>query len=166
MMFPFHFESKVEVNASADAVFLVLDDPKRLSAHMSKSSWMMAGSRMVIELDAAEGRSVGSKIRLSGSVLSIPIWVEEAVTERTPPLRKVWETKGAPRLLVIGHYRIGYEITPQDNSSALRVFIDYALPHTLPARWLGKMFGALYARWCTDRMTSDAARHFNQSKQR
>jgi hypothetical protein len=108
MMFPFHFESKVEVNASADAVFLFLDDPKRLSAHMSKSSWMMAGSRMLIELDAAEGRSVGSTIRLSGGMLSISIGVEEAVTERTPPLRKVWETKGAPRLLVIGHYRMGY----------------------------------------------------------
>ena len=39
--------------------------------------------------------------------------VEEIVTARQPPLRKVWRTIGVPRLLVIGEYRMGIEITPQ-----------------------------------------------------
>jgi hypothetical protein len=161
-MLPYHFESTVEVNAAADAVFPHLDDHSRLSAHMSNSSWMMAGSRMAIELDASEGRAVGAIIRLHGRVLGIPLRVEEIVTERNPPLRKVWETTGRPRLLIIGPYTMGYEIAPQAQTSRLCVFIDYALPDGLFSRWLGRLFGHFYARWCTQRMADDAALHFQK----
>lgn len=158
---PFHFDSCARLDASAETIFSHLDDQKRLSAHMNQSSWMMAGSRMSIELDALQGRATGSKIRLSGRVLGIPLALEEVVTEYNPPLRKVWETVGTPRLLVIGHYRMGLEITPQGSCSELRIFIDYALRESAPARWLGKMFGSLYARWCTRRMVTDAEKHFH-----
>ena len=159
-MLPYHFESTVEVSAAADAVFSHLDDHSRLSAHMSNSSWMMAGSRMAIELDASAGRAVGAIIRLRGRVLGIPLSVEEIVTERNPPLRKVWETTGAPKLLIISQYRMGFEITPKAKSSQLRVFIDYALPDGPISHWLGRLFGHFYARWCTQRMADDAAEHF------
>lgn len=159
-MLPYHFESTVEVSAAAEAVFSHLDDHSRLSAHMSNSSWMMAGSRMAIELDASEGRAVGATIRLSGRVLGIPLSVEEIVTERKPPLRKFWETTGAPKLLVIGQYRMAYEITPKGKASLLRVFIDYALPDGPFSGLLGGLFGNFYARWCTQRMANDAAKHF------
>jgi len=148
------------VNAPAEAVFSRLDDPRLLSAHMSGSSWMMAGSRMALELDASQGRAVGASIRMGGQVLGIALSLEEVVTERDPPRRKVWETTGTPRLLVIGHYRMGFDLTPQGNSSLLRVFIDYALPAAGPSRWLGRMFGGYYARWCTERMATDAEEHF------
>lgn len=161
-MLPFHFESDVELDASANAVFSHLDDHSRLSAHMSQSSWMMVGSRMAIELDATEGRAVGATIRLRGRVLGIPLSVEQIVTERRPPLRKVWETTGTPRLLVIGPYRMGYEITPKAQSSQLRVFIDYALPDGPISHWLGRLFGNFYARWCTQRMADDAAMRFQR----
>ena len=157
---PFHFECNVLVNASAEAVFSRLDDPRLLSAHMSGSSWMMAGSRMALELDASQGRAVGASIRMGGRVLGIALSLEEIVTERNPPRRKVWETTGVPRLLVIGHYRMGFDLGPQGNSSLLRVFIDYALPEAGPSRWLGRMFGGYYARWCTERMAGDAEAHF------
>ena len=115
---------------------------------------------MKIELDASEGRTVGSRIRLSGRVLGVPLSVEEVVTERQPPLRKVWQTTGVPRLLVIGEYRMGFEITPGGAASVLRVFIDYSLPGTPLARWLGGLLAAAYARWCTDSMADDAAKRF------
>jgi hypothetical protein len=44
--------------------------------------------------------------------------------------------------------------------SRLRVFIDYDLPHRGPGRWLGKLFGKAYARWCTERMTHGASAAF------
>ena len=161
-MLPFHFESDVELNAPANAVFSHLDDHSRLSAHMSQSSWMMVGSRMAIELDATEGRAVGAIIRLRGRVLGIPLCVEQIVTERSPPLRKIWETTGRPQLLVIGPYRMGFEITSKGQSSQLRVFIDYALPDGLISHWLGRLFGNVYARWCTQRMADDAAMRFQR----
>jgi len=85
---------------------------------------------------------------------------EERVTEHTPPHRKVWETTGSPKLLVIGHYRMGFEVTPEGQASRLRVFINYALPERVPARWLGRLFGRYYARWCTRQMVDDALTYF------
>ena len=159
-MFSDHFEASGLVAAPADSVFAYADDPARLSSHMSKSSWMMGGGRMQTELDAGRGQTVGSRIRLSGQVFGLALAVEEVVTERLPPKRKVWATTGSPRLLVIEHYRMGFEIAPQENGSLLRVYIDYALPEDLPARWLGILLGRYYARWCTDQMVRDTAKHF------
>jgi hypothetical protein len=92
-------------------VFKLLDDHQRLSSHMTKSSWMMAGSSMTISTDEAHGQAVGSKIRLSGKVLGIELNVEEVVTKREPRSSKTWATIGAPQLLVIGPYVMGFAIT-------------------------------------------------------
>jgi hypothetical protein len=157
---PFHRESVCDVQAANDALFAYLDDHTRLSVHMSSGSWMMLGSRMDISLDAAKGQTVGARIRLHGRVLGIPLAVEEVVIERQPPLRKTWQTVGDPNLLVIGHYRMGFELSPRPSSVSLRVFLDYALPSSWPQRWLGRLLGGLYARWCTEHMTNDAKRYF------
>jgi hypothetical protein len=146
------------VECAAEDLFARLDDHARLSSHMRQASWRMLGARMRLELDAAGGRAIGSRIRLTGRVLGIPLFVEEAVTERAAPVRKAWETLGAPRLLVVGSYRMGFEIASvAERRSRLRVFIEYALPERAPARWLGRLLGGAYARWCVDRMLQDAA---------
>ena len=79
------------------------------------------------------------------------------VTERTVPWRKTWETRGEPRLLVIGAYRMGFTIAPREARSHLVVFIDYRLPQRGFARVLGLLFGRAYAAWCTRWMSTDAA---------
>lgn len=158
-----HSETIVIVQASPKATFSFLDDHTRLAAHMSKRSWMMAGSRMSIEMDDAQGHEVGSTIRLSGRLLGLSLRVDEVVTERNPPARKVWHTTGTPRLLIIGSYRMGYSIESQAGQTRLRVFIDYALPDGYFTRWLGRLLGDFYARWCTDRMAHDAANHFGSA---
>ena len=86
--------------------------------------------------------------------------LEEVVTEREPPFSKAWKTVDA-NLLVIGQYRLGFTLSPSDHGSLLRVFIDYDLPSQGLARWLGRLFGKTYARWCTARMANDAVAHFN-----
>lgn len=155
-----HFEASAFVAASPDIVFAYADDPARLSSHMSESSWMMGGGRMAIELDAGRGQSVGSRIRLSGRVFGLELSLEEIVTERVPPQRKVWETTGSPKLLVIAHYRMGFEIASQENGSLLSVYIDYSLPKDAPERWLGFLLGGYYARWCTQQMVHDTVQQF------
>ena len=119
---------------------------------------------MRVEVDAGLGQKVGSRIRLAGRVLGIELSVEEVVTERNPPFRKVWETTGSPRLLVIGDYRMGFELSPRGSESTLRVFIDYALPESAPAHWLGRLFGRYYAKWCTQQMVDGAVKHFASFK--
>ena len=158
--FPLHDESIALAEAPVDLVFAYLDDPKALAAHMGESQMMMMGSHMLIDVDADGGRVVGSKIRMHGSMMGIALSLEEAITERQVPTRKVWETIGTPRLLVMSHYRMGFELAPKGDSSLLRVFIDYSLPATAPASWLGRLLGGVYARWCTKQMADDAAKHF------
>jgi hypothetical protein len=155
-----HQETSALVAALPDAVFAYVDDPRRLSAHMEKSSWAMGGARMKIRLDEAAGRAAGSKIGLAGRAFGVELSLEEVVVERTPPQRKVWQTIGSPRLLVIGHYRMGFDLAPRGKSSLLRVFIDYALPEQGIGRWLGRLFGRAYAAWCTRRMVNDAVLYF------
>src|SRR5512139_1979519 len=94
-----HYETKAFVPFMVNQVFDHINDHTHLSSHMSKSSWMMGGGQMQVELDEAQGKSVGSRIRLTGRVFGIHLFVEEVVTEYSPPTRKVWETTGPPKLL-------------------------------------------------------------------
>jgi len=155
-----HYETSSFVRAPPEIVFAYSDDQRNFSSHMSQSSWRLGGAQMKLEFDEDGGLAKGSKIRLSGRVLGIQLSVEEVVTEREPPRRKVWQTTGTPRLLVIGHYAMGFDITPAEGGSRLRVFIDYGLPEKGPAHWIGWLFGRYYARWCTRKMANDVAAHF------
>lgn len=154
-----HYEESAVIHADPTGLFSFIDVPSRLSAHMTQSSWMLGGGRMDVGVDEGLGQKVGSHIRLSGRVLGIRLFLDEAITRREPPVLKTWETVGTPRLLVIGPYRLGFEIQPRNNHSLLRVFIDY----DLPARnvWLGRLFGNRYARWCVQQILRDASRHFS-----
>ena len=155
-----YFESAAFVPASTAAVFAYVDDHQRLSSHMSQSSWMMGGGRMDLQLDAGRGRRLGSRIQLSGRAFGLAVSLDEVVSEYDPPRHKAWETVGEPRLLIIGQYRMGFDISPQEGGSNLRVFIDYDLPHSRRSGWLTTKLASGYARWCTQRMVQDAATHF------
>jgi hypothetical protein len=149
------------VEAPAERLFDALDDHARMSAHMNARSWMLGGGRMETTTDEGDGRRVGSHIRLAGRVFGVRLHVDEVVTEHDRPRRKTWQTVGEPRLLVIGPYRMGFDIEPDGPRSVLRVFIDYDLPSRGFARWIARVLGNWYARWCTRRMTEDAARRFS-----
>lgn len=159
-MFRSHSEAEAFIAAPVSDVFAYLDDFRRLSAHMASPSAMMLGSSMKNELDAGNGRSVGSRIAMTGKVLGIPLGLEEVVSERVPPLRKSWHTVAA-HLLVIGQYRLGFELAEAPAGSRLRVRIDYDLPRG-PARLLGWLLAGTYARWCVRSMVADAKRYFER----
>ena len=154
--YPHHYETSVDVPASPAELFESIDDHERLAGHMMSSSMMMAGSRM------RWAAAIGSRIRMAGAVLGFRIELEEVVTDREPPRRKTWETLGEPRLLVIGGYRMGFEIIPKSGGgSRLKIFIDW---HDPPPtwRWLGKLLGRAYARWCTESMARGTANFFSR----
>jgi len=79
--------------------------------------------------------------------------------ERDPSLRKAWETVDA-QLLVIGQYRLGFDLEPRGGACRLRVFIDYDWPRGPLAGLAARLLAKSYARWCTQRMIDDAAQHF------
>lgn len=153
-----HYEKTLGIPASPEQLFAYIDDHRRFSSHMSKSSWMMGGGHMDVSTDEAHGQKVGSHIRLQGTAFGISISLDEVVTRYEPPLAKTWETIGTPNLLIIGQYSMGVEIQPQGNNSLLRVFIDYDMPTT--NRWLGELFSGPYAAWCVRQMLQGARSEF------
>ncbi|TXH04515.1 MAG: SRPBCC family protein [Nevskiaceae bacterium] len=155
-----HFEEKCFVSASMESLFRYLDDPARLNSHMTTGSWRMGGSQMSVRADEYHGQKIGSKTRLAGRILGFNLYVTTCVTERNPPIRKVWETLEKPHLLVIDQYRMGMDLSPNENGCLLRIFIDYQLPSSPAARLLAWVLGDWYARWCVRQMLSDAARAF------
>lgn len=158
-----HAEAACEVQAQPSSIFEYIDRPERLSAHMARRSWQLAGATMAIETDADGGRAVGSHIRLTSRMLGVHLYVEGRVVQREPPRLKTWETVGEPRLLVIGRYRMSVSIEQHSDRSRVTIAIDYALPTNAAARWLGMLFGSMYARWCVGQMTQDLVRQFAAS---
>jgi hypothetical protein len=155
------FEARARIAASPTALFEFFDDHRNLVSHMSRSSWNMGGGRMSLDADAARGRAVGSRLRLSGRAFGMRLQVEEVITERVPPRRKVWKTLGAPRLLIIGSYELGFELLPDGDGTVARVFIEYELPTGFVSRLAGAAMADTYARWCVNRMIGDAREHFS-----
>jgi hypothetical protein len=68
-----HHETRTTLRTTVHAAFEHLDDFKKLSAHMEQPSAMMLGSRMQILTDEGSGRAVGSRVRMRGKVMSIPL---------------------------------------------------------------------------------------------
>ena len=159
-----HEERTVFVDAFPENVFAFADDHEALAEHMGASSWVMLGGRMNTTLDDRHGQEVGSHVRMSGQVLGIPLDLDEVVVERVPPWEKAWGTVGVPRLLVIGRYRMGFEVLWHEAGVAFRTFIDYELPGQ--HRCLGYLLGEMYARWCVDQLSKSVTRRFGAADER
>jgi uncharacterized membrane protein YphA (DoxX/SURF4 family) len=157
------YSQAVLLRASAAEVFEFADDFARLSSHMGSSSMMMMGSGMQTSFDESRGQAIGSHIKMTGRMLGLDLFLEEIVRVREPPRRKEWETVGTPRLLVIGGYRLGFEIASIGERAELRVFIGYDLPSSPARRLLGRFFGPVYARWCVREMVNGARAQFDEA---
>lgn len=152
MEFDQYYEETVLVNVLPEDLFSYVDNHLNFSSHMNKSSWMMAGGKMETKLDSGEGKVIGSHIKMSGNVLGINLFLDEVITEHTPPTRKVWKTVGTPKLLVIGKYELGFEIVKENDKTKFKVFINYNLPEAGFSKLFGHLFGRIYAKWCVHQM--------------
>jgi hypothetical protein len=156
-----HNEVTAHVATAPETLFDYLDDHERLGAHMTKPSMMMMGGRMSYEFDAQKARAIGSVIRMGGAFLGLELFAEEVVAARQPPTLKIWETRGEPKLIIIGSYRMGFEIEEAGQGAEVCVFIDYNYSDSVVGRLLGFLLAPMYARWCVERMARDAWAQFS-----
>jgi hypothetical protein len=166
LVLPQHFEQSVDLHVSPEEVFKHLDDFTQFGEHMMRSSWMMAGSSMRYEFDGTLGRAPGARVRLLGSFLGAHLEIEEYVVERTPPLRKSWETVGRPRMIVLEAYRMGFAVMPTESGCRLQVFIDYSRPRRGLGWGLGWIAAGPYARWCVRSTIAGVRQHFAAAEER
>ena len=155
-----HYEESLLIPASAEEIFVYTDDHTNFSSHMNKSSWMMGGGRMETRVDEGKGQKIGSHIQMRGSVFGLKLYLDEVIVRHEPPHHKAWKTVGDLNLLVIDHYKLGFDIEPDNTNSRLRVYIDYNLPQSAAVRILGYLFGGMYAKWCVNQMISGVKKHF------
>lgn len=148
------------MHAPPESVFEFLDVHENITMHMEQRSWDTFGATMTTTLDDLRGQAVGSVIKIEGSVAGIPLTVSERVVGRERPYYKRWETVGVPRLIVIGGYRMGFEIEPIGDDSRVTVFIEFDLPGTKPGALLGRALAPVYAKWCVDRVIDTAISAF------
>ncbi len=156
-----HYHNSIVLPALPEHVFDYVDDHVLFSSHMSRSSWMMMGSKMNVSTDNKLGKEVGSHIFLDGSIFGIPMFIDEVVTEHKKPSIKSWKTVKVRNLLVVGDYVMKVEIFPQAQNSLFRVSIDYDRPKK--NKWLGILLGDWYARWCVRQMLDGAKKHFSKT---
>lgn len=156
-----HYEEIVKVLADTKTVFTFADNPANFSSHMNESSWIMGGSKMETQTDDGKGQQIGSHIIMKGNVFGINLFLDEVIIQHEPPYKKAWETVGKIDLAVIDHYKLGFEITPADNYSLLKVYIDYNLPNSWKTRWLGVLFGEMYSKWCVRQMSHGVKEYFD-----
>lgn len=121
---------------------------------------MMGGSKMSIEIDSGKGQEVGSHIKMSGKILGVYLYLDEVVSVHTPPNKKEWKTVGDIRLIVIGHYVLGFEVVQQEHGTVFKTYIDYELPASPLGKLCGILFGKWYAKWCVEQMVSSVAHTF------
>lgn len=154
-----HYEDAVTLNINPETVFAYADDHRNFSSHMNKSSWIMGGGKMETKVDEGKGQKVGSHIRMNGTVFGVDLFLDEVIIEHEPPKRKAWETVGDINLLVIDHYKLGFEIEPENTNSRFRVYIDYNLPQSARTRILGYLLGGMYTKWCVNQMINGVKEH-------
>ena len=73
VMLILHEECSARIAVPAERLFDQLDDPTRLTAHMSTRSWRMGWGRMDTLLDDLGGRAVGSHIIVRGRAFAAPV---------------------------------------------------------------------------------------------
>lgn len=119
---------------------------------MQKLSIMMLSVRMSYEFDEAKGRTVGSVIKMRGNILGLVLSVEgdhRAGSHLDARYGRREAARTSLSSVLTGWGR-------DQRASRLRVFIDYDYPATIAAKVLGPMFGPIYARWCVNRMATNA----------
>lgn len=155
------YEKTAYIQADAANIFAYADNHANFSSHMNTSSWMMGGGSMNTEVDADKGQKVGSHIKMSGTVFGVQLYLDEVITVHNPPHKKEWQTVGDINLLVIDHYTLGFEITPQESGTILKVYIDYLPPRSARTYLIGLLFGHMYAKWCVEQMIKGVTDHFS-----
>ena len=145
---PWHFEQAIDIKARPQDVFAFVDDIHHTGWHMEKSSMPMMGGKMEVEILSKNRTGLGAAYRWTGRVLGMPIDFSETVVKYAKDKERVWRTIGEPKIIIIGHYEMGFKLTTIQRSTRLTIYISYELPKPLFGKFLGWLLSGWYSKWC------------------
>lgn len=156
-----HYQESLFIPASVEDVFDYADEHANYYSHVIKFARLLGG-RMNLEMDEGRGKSVGSRIRVSGKILGKSLSLEEVITSRQAPFGKAWESVGNPAFLIVGQYRYEIQIKRQASGSMLSVVFDSNPPEA--SGWLRQWFSQVYSKACAREMAKSTRNYFKKHR--
>lgn len=151
------------INAPLEIVFARMDDLSKTGMHMSNSSMMMMGSKLMLEQLPGPSQGLGASFHWSGSVMGMPIDITETVTKWVVNKEKIWETIGTPKIIILGWYRMILKTEAVKEGTEASLQIDYTKPRGAFRIILYYLLSHWYCNWCLNNMLNDTKIHFDKS---
>ena len=122
---------------------------------MSESSMMMMGSKLKLEQRSKNSTGVGAKYSWYGKMMRMTMDFNETVTKWKPPKLKEWEIVGEAKIIIMSWYKMGFEISFDENRTIAKISISYLSPKEWYYKILSFFFANLYCNWCLNNMLND-----------
>jgi hypothetical protein len=152
----------VLIHSTPEKIFQQMDDFSKTGMHMSESSMMMMGSKLILEQLSTNSSGIGSKYRWYGKMMGMKMDFSETVTKWQPDELKEWETIGEAKIIIMSWYRMWVEISPADNGAIAKISISYLPPKEWYYKILSFLFAKWYCNWCLNNMLNDTKKNLEK----
>lgn len=149
---------RIEIyDAATEDVFKCIDNLGVTGMHMTKSSWMMMGSKLKLDYLTEQHNGLGTKYRWTGKMMGMVMDFTVEVTKWLEGKEKTLETVGESRMLIYSWYQMHLTTTPMFNKGTkAELSITYKKPKGLINNILCLLFADWYCNWCLKQMLGDA----------
>jgi hypothetical protein len=147
------------IQSTPEKVFQQMDDFSKTGMHMSESSMMMMGSKLILEQLSLNPTGVGASYRWYGMMMGMKMDFSETVTKWEQNKLKEWETIGDAKIIIMSWYRMWFEISPAERGTLAKISISYLPPKEWYYKILSFLFAKWYCNWCLNNMVSDTKKN-------
>lgn len=149
---------RIEIyDAAPEDVFKCIDNLGVSGMHMTKSSWMMMGSKLKLEYLTEQHNGLGTKYKWTGKMMGITMDFTVEVTQWVEGKEKIWETVGEAKMIIYSWFQMQLTTTPMFNKGAkAELSITYKKPKGFLNNILCFLFADWYCNWCLKKMLGDA----------
>jgi hypothetical protein len=157
---------RIEIyDAAPEDVFKCIDNLGVTGMHMTKSSWMMMGSKLKLEYLTEQHNGLGAKYSWTGKMMGMTMDFTVEVTQWVEGKEKTWETVGEAKMIIYSWFQMHLTTTPMFNKGAkAELSITYKKPKGLLNNILCFLFADWYCHWCIKQMLGGAKKALNIMK--
>ncbi|HET9056354.1 MAG TPA: hypothetical protein VFN30_05845 [Chitinophagaceae bacterium] len=157
---------RIEIyDAAPGDVFKFIDNLGVTGMHMTKSSWMMIGSKLKLDYLTEQHNGPGTKYRWTGKMMGIKMDFTVEVTQWIEGKEKIWETVGKAKMIIYSWFQMHLTTAPMFNKGTkAELSITYKKPKGLLNNILCFLFADWYCKWCLKQMLGDAKKSLNAMK--
>jgi hypothetical protein len=148
------------IPAESEKVFSFMDDYSKTGMHMTESSTMMMGSKLQLEQLSPNATGIGATYRWFGKMMGMTIDFTQTVSKWVQGVEKEWKTNGDVKIIIMGWYRMFWNLKPVEGGTLATIGIDYSAPREWYFKVLSFLFGGMYSRWCLNSMLRDTKKAF------